>query len=85
MTLTPVSKDFSPLTVRTPIRIQGTFAEPSIFPDPAGLGVDTTIKNIINTVLTPIIGLFPPIDEGVGQDSDCGALIQQAKSQQPQR
>ena len=85
MTLTPVPKDFSPLTVRTPIRIQGTFAEPSIFPDPAGLGVDTTIKNIINTVLTPIIGLFPPIDEGVGQDSDCGALIQQAKSQQPQR
>ena len=85
VTLTPVPKDFSPLTVRTPIRIQGTFAEPSIFPDPAGLGVDTTIKNIINTVLTPIIGLFPPIDEGVGQDSDCGALIQQAKSQQPQR
>lgn len=85
VTLIPVPKDFSPLTVRTAIRIQGTFAQPSIFPDPAGLGVDTTIKKAINAVLTPLIGLLPPIDEGVGQDSDCGALIQQAKSQQPQR
>ena len=83
MTLTPVPKDFSPLTVRTPIRIQGTFAEPSIFPDPAGLGVDTTIKKIANAILTPVLGLLPPIDEGVGKDSDCGALIAQAKSHTP--
>jgi AsmA family protein len=85
MTLTPVPKDFSPLSLRTPIRIQGTFAEPSIFPDPAGLGVDTTIKKIVDAVLTPLIGLVPPIDEGVGEDSDCSALIEQAKSQLPGR
>jgi AsmA family protein len=85
VTLTPVPKDFSPLSLRNPIHIQGTFAEPSIFPDPAGLGVDTTIKKVINAVLTPVIGLLPPIDAGVGKDSDCGALIEQAKSQQPRQ
>ena len=71
--------------MRTPIRIQGTFAEPSIFPDPAGLGVDTTLKKIANAILTPVLGLLPPIDEGVGKDSDCGALIAQARNQQPQK
>ena len=82
LTLTPVPKDFSPLSVRSPIRIQGTFADPSVFTDPARLGVNTTIKKIINAVLTPVIGLLPPIDEGVGKDTDCDALIQQAKAQQ---
>jgi uncharacterized protein involved in outer membrane biogenesis len=85
LTLIPLPKDFSPLSLRNPIRIQGTFADPSIFTDPAGLGVNTTIKKIVNAVLTPVIGLLPPIDEGVGKDSDCGALIEQAKSQQSRR
>ena len=82
LTLTPMPKDFSPLSVRSPIRIQGTFADPSVFTDPSRLGVNTTIKKIINAVLTPVIGLLPPIDEGVGEDTDCDTLIQQAKSQQ---
>jgi hypothetical protein len=71
--------------MRNPVRIQGTFADPSIFTDPAGLGVNTTVKKIVNAVLTPVIGLLPPIDEGVGKDSDCAALIEQAKSQQSRR
>jgi hypothetical protein len=82
LTLTPIPKDFSPLSVRSPIRIQGTFADPSIFTDPAALGVNTTIKKIANAVLTPVIGLLPPTDEGVGKDSDCNALVQQARGQQ---
>ena len=82
LTMTPIPKDFSPLSVRSPIRIQDTFADPSIFTDPARLGVNTTIKKIVNAVLTPVIGLLPPIDEGVGKDSDCNALIQQARGQQ---
>lgn len=85
VTFTPVPKDFSPLSVRSPIRIQGSFAEPSVFPDPARVGVDTTLKKILDAVLTPVIGLLPPIDEGVGKDSDCGGLIERAKRQQPQQ
>jgi uncharacterized protein involved in outer membrane biogenesis len=85
LTLTPLPKDFSPLSLRNPIRIQGTFADPSVFTDPAGLGVDTTIKKIANAVLTAVVGLAPPIDEGVGKDSDCNALIQKARGKQSKR
>ena len=85
VTLTPLPKDFSPLSLRNPIRIQGTFADPSIFTDPARLGVNTTIKKIVDAVLTPLIGLLPPIDEGIGKDTDCNALIRQARGQQPER
>ncbi len=77
--LTPYPKDFSPLTMRSPIGIQGTFKKPQAFPDPADIGIEGTVKKVINAVLTPIIGLLPPIDEGVGEDSACGPLIEQAK------
>jgi uncharacterized protein involved in outer membrane biogenesis len=85
ITIIPVPKDFSPLTLRNPIRAQGTFANPSVFTDPAGLGVEGTLKKIVDAVLTAVVGLAPPIDEGVGKDSDCNALIQQAKGQKAQR
>ena len=82
LTIMPVPKDFSPLTLRNPIRMQGTFANPSVFTDPVGLGVNTTMKKIVDAVLTAVVGLAPPIDEGVGQDSDCNGLIQQARERQ---
>ncbi|MBL8660735.1 MAG: AsmA family protein [Rhodospirillales bacterium] len=77
--LTPYPKDFSPLSVRTALTVQGTFKNPQAFPDPADLGVEGVAKKVVNAILTPIAGLLPPIDEGVGKDSDCGALIAQAK------
>ena len=80
LTLYPLSKDWSPLSVRAPISIQGSFAAPDAFPDPAGIGVDSTIKKVVDAVLTPILGLLPPIDAGVGKDSDCQQLINRAKS-----
>jgi uncharacterized protein involved in outer membrane biogenesis len=79
LTIMPIPKDFSPLTLRNPIRMQGTFANPSVFTDPVGLGVNTTMKKIVDAVLTAVVGLAPPIDEGVGRDSDCNGLIQQAR------
>jgi AsmA family protein len=85
LTITPVPKDFSPLSLRSPISLQGTFANPSVFTDPVGLGVNTTMKKIVDAVLTAAVGLAPPIDEGVGKDSDCNALIQQARAQSPTR
>ncbi|MGZ9034614.1 MAG: AsmA family protein, partial [Rhodospirillales bacterium] len=77
--LMPYPKDFSPLSLRNPLAVQGTFANPQAFTDPVGLGVEGTVKKVINAVLTPIVGLAPPIDEGVGKDSDCAQLIADAK------
>lgn len=74
----PQPKDFSLLSLRSPIGIEGTFAEPEIFTDPAGLGVDTTADKVINAILTPIAGLLPPIDTGLGENSGCRKLIEEA-------
>jgi uncharacterized protein involved in outer membrane biogenesis len=72
-------KDFSPFTFRTPISIEGTFKEPSAFPDPTGIGVETTMQKVLNAVVTLVKGLLPPIDPGEGGNAACGALINQAQ------
>ncbi|MFO1127755.1 MAG: AsmA family protein [Rhodospirillales bacterium] len=72
-------KDFSPLTLRTPISVQGSFASPQAFPDPANIGVKTTAQKILDGVLTVLLGLLPPIDVGPGKNAPCGELIQQAR------
>ncbi len=77
--LVPYPKDFSPLSIRTPLAVQGTLANPQAMTDPIGIGVEGTVKKVVNAVLTPIVGLAPPIDEGVGKDSDCAQLIADAK------
>lgn len=75
----PYPKDFSPLSIRNPIAVQGTLGNPQAMTDPIGIGVEGTVKKVINAVLTPIVGLAPPIDQGVGEDSDCAQLIADAK------
>ncbi|MDZ3836886.1 MAG: AsmA family protein [Rhodospirillales bacterium] len=77
--LVPYPKDFSPLSMRTPLAVQGTLGNPQAMTDPIGIGVEGTVKKVVNAVLTPIVGLAPPIDEGVGEDSDCAQLIADAK------
>jgi hypothetical protein len=72
-------KDFSPFTFRTPISIEGTFKEPSAFPDPTGVGVETTMQKVLNAVVTLVKGLLPPIDTGEGGNAACGPLISQAQ------
>jgi AsmA family protein len=72
-------KDFSPLTLRTPISVQGTFKSPQAFPDPADTGVETTVQKILAGVLTVITGLLPPVDIGPGKDAPCEQLIRQAR------
>jgi AsmA family protein len=72
-------KDFSPFTFRTPISIEGTFNEPSAFPDPTGVGVETTMQKVLNAVVTLVKGLLPPIDPGEDGNAACGPLISQAK------
>lgn len=74
----PYPKDFSLLSLRAPIGIQGTFAAPEIFTDPAGIGVESTADKVINAILTPIAGLLPPFDSGQEDGSDCRKLMEEA-------
>jgi hypothetical protein len=77
--LWPYPKDFSPLTLRTPISVQGTLAEPDGFPDPADIGVEGGLKKVLNAVLTVATGLLPPVDFGPGKDAPCAELIGKAR------
>lgn len=79
LTMTPYAKDFSPLTLRTPISIGGTLASPDAFPDPAGIGNETLGEKIINAILTPVLGILPPFDTEVGKDTPCTNLVERAK------
>lgn len=77
--LRPLPKDFSPFSLRTPISVQGTLAEPDAFPDPADIGVEGVVNKALNTVLTVVTGVLPPVDLGPGEDAPCAALISRAR------
>ena len=72
-------KDFSPLTFRQPLRMTGSFKDLSVFPDPLKADQRGPLAKLVNGVLTAILGLIPPIDAGVGDNSDCRSLIESAR------
>ncbi|MDB6000582.1 MAG: hypothetical protein JWP52_2281 [Rhizobacter sp.] len=63
LTLTAKPKDMSPLTLRAPLKVNGTFADPSVRPDTQSLaikGVGAALLALIN----PIAAVIPLIDLG---------------------
>ncbi|KRG46596.1 hypothetical protein ARC20_00235 [Stenotrophomonas panacihumi] len=69
--LKPRPKDRSILTFRSPLRIGGTFADPSFFPDLKALGVRGAIAVALGTIAPPA-ALLATIETGPGKDADCG-------------
>jgi uncharacterized protein involved in outer membrane biogenesis len=81
LTFIPYAKDFSPLTMRAPISVAGPLASPTIFPNPTGLGADTVLDKVLNAIATPIMGLLPPFDTEVGEDTACADMVKEAEKQ----
>lgn len=69
--LKPRPKDRSILTFRSPLRIGGTFADPSFFPDLKALGLRGAIAVALGTIAPPA-ALLATIETGPGKDADCG-------------
>ncbi|MDG2525447.1 AsmA family protein [Stenotrophomonas sp. HITSZ_GD] len=69
--LKPRPKDRSILTFRSPLRIGGTFADPSFFPDLKALGVRGAIAVALGSIAPPA-ALLATIETGPGKDADCG-------------
>ena len=72
-------KDFSPLSVRTPVGAEGTFADPHIAIDPvtghrAGSG-----RGGSRRAPDPVGGHNPAAGPWEGKDSPCAALLNQAQ------
>ena len=78
------SKRASPLALRGPIVIRGTFKSPSVRPAVAPLTVRAGAAVALGLIAPPV-ALLPLIDLGGGQDADCNALIGQAQRASPAR
>jgi uncharacterized protein involved in outer membrane biogenesis len=81
--LTPVPKDFSPVSLRTFIRVGGSFKEISVFPDPLKTGTKSLLAKIANVFMVLVTAVVQPRDLGFGEDIDCGALIAGLQKKDP--
>ena len=76
------TKNTSPLALRTPILVRGSFAKPVAEIDKGPLALRAIGAVVLGTI-NPLLALLPLIDAGPGRDSDCGQLIDEAKSTAP--
>jgi AsmA protein len=79
LTLTQKTKNTSPVALRPPIYVRGSFANPDVELDKARLaarGLGALALGFIN----PLLALIPLIEAGPGKDSDCGQLVRDARA-----
>ena len=80
-------KDFSPLTLRTPLLVRGTFAHPQISAEKGPLGRKLASAFVLG-LLNPIAALIPLIDTGDAAAANkgaagCAGLVQRSKAKLP--
>jgi len=75
--LEPSPKDQSILSLRSPLRIGGTFAAPSVGPDKAALAGRVGIALAL-AAINPLLALAATVETGPGEDADCQAVLAQA-------
>ena len=74
LVLHPLPKDRSILSLRSPLRISGTFAAPYAGPDKTALAGRAGLALVLGAI-NPLLGLAATLETGPGQDADCqGAL-----------
>jgi len=79
LTLNQRTKNTSPLALRSPIHIRGTFAKPEVEVDKQRM-VTRALGALALGMANPLLALIPLIDAGPGKDSDCGQLIREART-----
>jgi AsmA family protein len=79
----PDPKNFSPLSLRSFIRVTGGFKNVSVFPDPIKTGTDSLFKKIFNVLTMLVMSPLQPRDLGLGKDVNCDALIAGVQEKYP--
>jgi AsmA protein len=79
LTLTPKTKNTSPVALRTPIYIRGSLAHPVVSIDKGRVAARAAGALALG-IVNPFLALIPLIDAGPGQDSDCGQLVRDARA-----
>jgi uncharacterized protein involved in outer membrane biogenesis len=73
-------KDPSLLAARTPVLIKGHLGDPEFSVDPSQAIARGAAAAALGALLTPLAALLPMIELGLGEDSPCHTLIQQAQT-----
>ena len=79
LTLNQKTKYTSPVALRSPIYIRGSFAKPAVSVDKGRVAV-RALGALALGLVNPLLTLIPLIDAGPGKDSDCGELVREAKA-----
>lgn len=66
-------KDVSPFTLRTPVTIGGTLADPQVGVEAAPLAGKALGAVVLGAAITPLAALLPFVDLGVGHEQDACA------------
>jgi uncharacterized protein involved in outer membrane biogenesis len=74
------SKGFSLVSLRGPILVTGTFIQPKVKPDTTKVATRVGVAVGLAAVTVGVAGLIPLLDFGNAKDSNCAALMDQAKS-----
>ena len=74
--LKPQPKDMSILSLRSPLKIGGTFADMSAGPDKAALTGRVGLALVL-AAINPLLALAATIETGPGEDADCAAVLSQ--------
>jgi uncharacterized protein involved in outer membrane biogenesis len=81
--LLPKPKDASPLSVRTPLKIGGTFADPRLSVEGGPLVLRGGALAALIAIAPPL-GLLALIETGEGEDTDCGRSVAPADAEPPE-
>lgn len=79
ITLRPFPKDMSILSLRSPLKIAGTFGAPKAGPDKGALAGRAGVALALGAI-NPLLALAATVETGPGKDANCGAILQQAAS-----
>jgi uncharacterized protein involved in outer membrane biogenesis len=74
------SKGFSLVSLRGPILVTGTFIKPKVKPDTTKVATRGAAAVGLAVVTVGVAGLIPLLDFGDNKDSNCAAVMDQAKS-----
>lgn len=77
--LEPRTKRTSPLSLRSPIHVRGSFVNPKVGVD-KGVVAARAAGAVVLGIINPLFALIPLVDTGPGKDSDCGTLVRDAQT-----
>lgn len=73
LTFIPKTKNTSPVALRSPIYVRGSFAQPTVDFDKTRITARAAGAVVLG-LINPLLALLPLIDAGPGKDIDCASL-----------